>query len=693
MKKTLRTRLSLLFFLLGIGVTTAFASDGNKAIYVPSTFGNIDLNNTASQWCYQRSQQSDDFIVFWEAGYGANPKTTGNSSYRIDVDALLNLAETSFKMYRDSLQFIEKGHSKTDSLKMIILLFYTTDWMANGSGIDDQIGLLNLSASGAQSMGVTVAHEVGHCFQYQVHCDGFPGGWMYGFGPNGSGGNCWWEQCAQWQAFKVFPDQQFSNYQFSNYLSNAYKNILHEEPRYANYFIQDYWTYLHGIDFIGRLWRESKYPEDPVDAYKRIVKVSQAKFNDEIYDCASRFVTWDIPALREYGKNYIAARESSPMTLTDDDYWRIDSSKCIENYGYNSIRLNLPDTAKTIAVYFQGLAGEKGYRSIYRSFAGWRYGLVALQKDGSRVYSQMRSPSFNGVTKTNPRDTLTFNSPENCDKLWLVVTGAPTLHWRHAWDDDDTNDEQWPYEVKFVNTNRYGEFNFTSEDTPHNETLTQNLTLTPVTANTNPYPSTAVQPNWESVCRAFRLQLSEIQAVFGSTIKYCAVQPNGAYNFTSTANAPGHWFNKSGYTTNWGNSSYIFSEFNLNSLAFNIGQYPNYCKDGDQFTIRQALIYSPGSVPPVIVTFVFNISISSGIPTAIEDFKSEKLPSPVKNTLVKDVLYLVDSYDDVVIRDLWGRIIKRGSKAKEIYLGNLPSGIYLVSANGVTVKIFKASNY
>jgi hypothetical protein len=649
----------------------------------------MDLNNESSQWCYNRSKQSDNFIVFWESGYGTNPKTTSISSYRVDVDALLAIAETSFVMYRDSLKFIISGNSKTESYKMIILLYYSTTWQASGSGVDDMIGLLSLSANAAQALGVTVAHEVGHCFQYQVKCDGHTGGWRYGLGNNGAGGNGWWEQCAQWQAFKVLPNEQFTNYRFSEYLSNAHKHILHESPRYANYFIQDYWTYLHGIDFIGRLWRESAFPEDPVDAYKRIAKVSQKVFNDELYDCTARFITWDIPAIRSYGKNYIDSRASSPMKLTIDSCWLIDSSKCIENYGYNSIRLNVPDTATTIKIYFEGKAGEAGYRSLNKVYAGWRYGIVALMEDGSRVYSQMRSASFDQANMTNPKDTLIFDCPSGCSRLWLVVTGAPTIHWHHAWDDNDTNDEQWPYQVKFINTNLYGVYNFTPSDIPHNETLTQNLALAPVTVNTNPYPSTPIQPNWESVCKAFCLQLSEIKTKFGTSIKYCAVNPNGTFNYTSTANAPGHWFNNSGYTTNWGNSSYIFSEFNINNLTFNIGQYPNLCKDGNKFTIRQALVYTPASGSPVNVTFVFNISITT--PTAINTYKTNFLTSPVKNSIVKDILYLADCYDDISISSLGGRIVKRASKAREINLDYLPVGIYLVTANGVTVKVYKTS--
>lgn len=37
-----------------------------------------------------------------------------------------------------------------------------------------------------------------------------------------------------------------------------------------------------------------------------------------------------------------------------------------------------------------------------------------------------------------------------------MVSGAPAGHWRHAWDDNDANDEQWPYQVSFVNTNLQG---------------------------------------------------------------------------------------------------------------------------------------------------------------------------------------------------------------------------------------------
>lgn len=157
-----------------------------KQIYVPTwMMGNV--YDPSNNWSIERSKQSKNWILFWEPGYGDAPDEI--------VDYCLEIAEKSFDIYADSLNFIERGASKTDTYKMIIRLLYTSDWEASGSGVDDTIGLLTLTNSSYSSRGgQTIAHEVGHCFQYQVHCDNNDmNGWMYGYGPNASGGNGWWE--------------------------------------------------------------------------------------------------------------------------------------------------------------------------------------------------------------------------------------------------------------------------------------------------------------------------------------------------------------------------------------------------------------------------------------------------------------------------------------------------------------------
>lgn len=438
----------------------------NKQIYVP-TWMLGDVNNPTNAWTMTRSKQSKNWIVFWEAGYGEEPGVLVHGNFRFDVDELLRVAEQSFEFYADSLKFITRGQSKTDQYKMIIRVRYTSDWEASGSGVDNMIGLLTLTAWSAQAAGHTLAHEVGHCFQYQVHCDNNDqNGWMYGFGANSSGGNGWWEQCAQWQAFKIYPAQQFTDGRFANYLNTAHKHILHEAPRYDNYFIHDYFTYRHGMDMIGRLWNESKKPEDPVETYKRITGITQSQFNDEMHERAARFTTWDIPALKSYGASKISSRAQTKMIANGEDFWLIDPTVCPENYGYNVIKLNAPQTATRVTVTFEGKAGLEGYRKQYVTMAGWRYGFVALQNDGTRVYGDIASASY-----TEPNGVLNFECPANTKQLWLVVVGAPSAHWRHAWDDDDSNDEQWPYRVRFNNTNLLGYKNVISSVSTASEDL------------------------------------------------------------------------------------------------------------------------------------------------------------------------------------------------------------------------------
>jgi hypothetical protein len=43
--------------------------------------------------------------------------------------------------------------------------------------------------------------------------------------------------------------------------------------------------------------------------------------------------------------------------------------------------------------------------------------------------------------------TAAFTCPANCSNLWFVVSGAPKTYWQHPWDENEANDEQWPYKV------------------------------------------------------------------------------------------------------------------------------------------------------------------------------------------------------------------------------------------------------
>jgi len=446
----------LLFVIIIVLAQSVFAQ---KTVYVPKflTSDGVDLTKSSSQYCYDRSKETENVVVFWEAGFGSDP-STATGSYKVNIASLLAVAEKSYALYIDSLQFAIRGSSVTDKYKLMIFLLYSTEWAAYGSGQDDMVGTLHVNPAAANNP-VVVAHETGHCFQYITGCDG-NGGYQYGFGPNTAGGNGFWEQCANWMAYKVYPEKQFTEGDFAEYIKNNHLHIIHEAPRYANYFLMDYWTYKHDLGFVGKLWRDSRSPEDPVETYKRLTTLSQSQFNDEMYEHASRLTTWDLPAIKSYGQNYIDRRTQVKMSLTTDKYWRVDPSVCIENYGYNSIKLNAPPQATDVRVNFKGLAGTSGFRALDVNKGGWRFGFVALLKDGARKYSDIVAVNMNN--SNNPDTSFTFGCPANCSKLWLIVSGAPQEHWRHAWDDNNTNDEQWPYQVQFVNTNLDGQITGTA---------------------------------------------------------------------------------------------------------------------------------------------------------------------------------------------------------------------------------------
>lgn len=601
-----------------------------EKIYKPNEFKTMDWLREDAKWSFVRSKQSEHFIVFWEAGFGADPNASSvPEALRVDVDDLLKKAEVFFDMNVNTLKFAQVGAGKSqlDNYKMQIYLLYQTEWLATGGGYDDVIGGLWVNPGTCKPVGSTIAHEIGHSFQYQVYADllmsgecanDFSRGWRYGFG--GNGGNGFWEQTAQWQSYQSYPTEAFESYNFTEYTNNSFRHIGHEWQRYASYFIHYYWTDKHGIDFIGKLWREAVSPEDPMEAYMRINQLTTDQFNEEMYEAATRFVTWDIDAIRNYGKNYIGKQSYKFHKLSDGSH-QVAYSHCPGTTGYNAIPLNVPEAGTTVTTTFEGLqpgsslaADDPGVCSVNGSTrtvtkynsgsltrAGWRYGYVALLNNGQRMYSEMNKKGKMDVE---------FTIPDGCEKLWFVVLGAPTTYEAHPWDEDESNDDQWPYKISFANTNLLGSIDFTGDEKHEDVTFTFDVKFD---YSATIYPGATVTLSTEDLnklSKALVLQPSEITAAMGDKIKFYAVEStNGKLNATTTANGYGHWYNAKGEVCNWGADGRVYSEFNASAFTFDIGQYPGQCAVGDKYTIKQALVYEYESGKTAQATFVFNITI------------------------------------------------------------------------------------
>lgn len=404
-----------------------------KTFYTQNAW-NVGTNNyqlESSQFCVQRMKETDNFAAFWESGFGDNPETCTTSKYRFNLTDLLNEGEKMYAFYRDKLKFVEKGNSLTDDYRMNLYIYYSDEGTVYGGGSDNKIGVMWMTPNRVNTKPYgAMAHELGHSFQYMSAADG-----NYAFGSGG----CIFEMTSQFMLWQYYPTWiTFEKYHLDSFMDATYKAFMHADNQYHSPFVLEYWANKHGIDFIGRLWRESKSGEDPVMAYKRITGITQSEFNDEMLDAYRRFITWDMDRIRTVSKAYINQHKST-LVAAGDGWYKIAASNCPQNYGYNGIRLKVPAAGTEVTLNFQGLAGAEGYNAVNVNMAGWRYGFVAYQKNGTRVYGDTFSAS-EGEAK--------FTVPANTSYLWLVVVGAPTSHWKH----NANNLEQWPYQIKLTGT-------------------------------------------------------------------------------------------------------------------------------------------------------------------------------------------------------------------------------------------------
>lgn len=404
---------------------------GDKQFYVPMELRNNNFDNSASNWSFARSKASQDFILFWEPGFGNNPAAAPNN-LKFDVDDVLQKAEKFFDYYVNTLKFIQ-GPSQTDKYKMSIWIKYQTEWLATGSGYDNVVGALWVNPSTIQPVGGTIAHEVGHTFQYQVHCDG-----KYGFRDQDYVGT-YWEICAQWMASRLYPEM-FSNTEFELIPNNCWKHPLHENFRYQSILMNEYWSEKHGIDIVGNVWNGAQDRDDPIDAYKRVTKINQQQFNDEMFMVAQKNILFDYKHMKNVLRPF-RNRYNIKLQNNADGTYQIPPEQCTQSYGYAPIPLEIPQGGK-VTVKFTGITGDGRYHTANDKVAGWRYGFVAVKSDGENaVYS-------NPTTGTTQTSTLTYTVPAGTKELWLVVMGAPTEHVRHHWKEgDNSGDEHFPWKI------------------------------------------------------------------------------------------------------------------------------------------------------------------------------------------------------------------------------------------------------
>jgi hypothetical protein len=370
------------------------------------------------------------FLVFWVAFF---------TSW-VNPEELLKEGDRIYNYYVDELKLVEKGNSITDSFKALVFIIDGDGGTAFGGGEDDKVGIFWAPPSRMQKKPFgALVHELTHSFQYLLKADG---------ATTFTAGHAIYEMSAQYCLWQVYPEwMTFENYHLVDFMKQTHYSFLHEINMYHSPYVLEYWADKHGKEFFGKFWREVGDGEDAVMGYKRLTGIGQETFNNEIFDAAQRFITWDMKRIQEVAKPY-RNQHTCKLDSVEDGWFRIAESRCPQNYGYNGIKLKVPGKGKVVNVQFKGIAGAGGFNAVNVDKAGWRYGFVACKKNGKRVYGDMHAEA-NGEAA--------FKVPNNAEYLWLVVTGAPTEHWIHKRSrrGEEGNDEQWPYEIKLSGTSLY----------------------------------------------------------------------------------------------------------------------------------------------------------------------------------------------------------------------------------------------
>ena len=685
-------------------LTQCAAVFAQKALYIPAEWKNFNSRDTLLYaevdtlnkytWSKTRSKQSENFICYWDKYYTTEPtKVASGDFYHVDIDDLLQKAEQFYALNVGKLAFCDEATSKVRRYKMMILVNHSTTWICYGGGYDFTIGALWLNPATCKPVGHSVAHEVGHSFQYMCYSD--LGGHAGFHDPIGKG-STFWEQTAQWQAAQAYPDLMYSQSWFI-FPHTANYAMTHEWMRYQSYWWHYYLAEKYGIDIVGRIWRhQMSGAADANEVLMDLMGYDAKALYKEYFDYAMKMVTLDIDGIRDLGKANIGTYDYNYVSLGGSKY-QVAYASCPQATGFNVIPLSVPKAGTTIstnfvslknqaqladgdpALYYNGesqyvSSGKVRYNSsvgaaVYKT-RGFRLGYVALLNDGTRVYSSVDSVYCTGTSalKNIACDTE-FTVPEGVKSLWMVVVPAPSAYVQHKWDDDITNDDQWPYTVEFKGTNIKGAPNISEDREICDATLTYNVNLPKSTSN---YTSVSVRIEDDAAAAlgtAFQMQASDVSSHLvgwntsgpaDGEMMFYALKANGDIdNQGTTANGYGHWFNASGSRCSYSASgSSLFSEFAPGQLTFAIGQYPNRLTIGNTYKIGQAIRYKKGD-KEAVVKFIFNVTCRTSTSAGSYELTDTELDEAMLGDLdgdgtitVADITLLISAYLGIGTADL-----------------------------------------
>ena len=390
-----------------------------KKLYIPKDLLGMNLKADTSKWSLNRSIETDDLIFMWERGFGndvSNPPQLKGHDMSFNLLNLRDRIQTFYHFFRDTLGFVTPNYqSKADHYKMMVMVNYSLDGTAYGGTYDNFIGALWVAPNRIQDTKMNcMAHELGHSFQAQIMADSIGQCW---------GGTGFFEMASQWMLWQVNPDWiTDENYHFEAFKTLTHKAFLHMDNIYHSPYVLQWWSDLHGRQFIAELFRQGVIGEDPVMTYKRMNGLSQSAFCDEIFRGYQHLVNFDFTHAYKETRQYAATFNTELETCSNG--W-LRPKSLPEGYGFNAIKLDDRINLNS-PIFHLHLRGNQ-----------LRYGFVGITTNGESIYSDVNATSFT-------------SNGQPLKHLYLIIMGAPEHHADVMTHGNTPEYKQYPYEFQIT---------------------------------------------------------------------------------------------------------------------------------------------------------------------------------------------------------------------------------------------------
>jgi len=404
----------------------------------------VDSKLKTFEWSYSKSAQSENFIVFWGNLVGANPLSpaNGNTAIAFNPTKILTLLENYLALYVDTFGIIKnKTQGNMANYKFPIVITDTWDnggyagGYANGGSTDGVIGAMWVHPSATGGSGFVLAHEFAHMCQAMIPIQ-YPGKGIKDPADGSYSLGMFWESHANFMGITASGDVERANPE--RFVNTSMMHFSSTNHYYENNYFLQYLYDKYGMETINQIWRNATQGMHPLISFKTNMGYTQSQLNDEIGYYALRNVTWDYTiknaitsVLRKQSYPVVCREYTVPDELVSTPgTYIVPKYMSPADYGYNIIPL-FPDSASTsVTVNFTGIANTNA------GGAGWRYGFVAVDKEGTPRYSSLNSASSGAAT---------FNLIGSDAKVFLVVTGAPTVHHNYVWTPGWPKVYRYPY--------------------------------------------------------------------------------------------------------------------------------------------------------------------------------------------------------------------------------------------------------